>query len=191
MPVHPYRKEFQPNDRNFLQAVDDATADFGGVFFHLPPGILTVFRDPYQRCLAVFPEFHAKSISSEGIRAEEETYEDVGHVIVDTRRIGIADISLCYKARLIQECREARKLGDSKSSRDLLRNAGASVRYGFDKRPGETLDVRFDKSKDTLVIFGRQNNQERFEETVDGNRAEESTYDDADTSEINEESISN
>lgn len=150
--VNALPKDFNPQSPNFVEEVNNACNKFGGVAVKMNPGVFTVFREPYEGLLSLFSEYSKDDINLDVLDELRDNGESIGDLTIDTRRIGVCDVSLCYKDRLMEECRKLRRDKDSKGSRDLLRESGASIRYSFDKRPGERLVVFFDKKKEILLV---------------------------------------
>ncbi len=150
--VNSLPKDFNPQSPTFVADVNAACEKFGGVAVKMNPGVFTVFREPYEGVLSLFSEYSKDDIDLDVLDDLRDTTEAIGVLVIDTRRIGVCDVSLCYKDRLMEECRKLRRENDSKGSRDLLRESGASIRYSFDKRPGEKLQVFYDTKKEIFLV---------------------------------------
>ncbi len=176
--VNSLPKDFNPQSSAFVEEVNDACAKFGGVAVKMNPGVFTVFREPFEGVLSLFSEYSKDDIDLDVLDAIRDEEEPIGELVIDTRRIGVCDVSLCYKDRLMEECRKLRRENDSKGSRDLLRESGASIRYSFDKRPGERLQVFFDAKKEIFLVSKQFDtyNQERPAEVEPEEEIEEENF---------------
>ena len=170
--VNALPKDFNPQSSTFVEDVNQACKKFGGVAVKMNPGVFTVFREPYEGVLSLFSEYSKDDITLDVLDDLRDSEDSIGELVIDTRRIGVCDVSLCYKDRLMEECRKLRRENDSKGSRDLLRESGASIRYSFDKRPGEKLLVFFDKKKEIFLV-SKQFDTYNVDSPVEGESEEE------------------
>ncbi len=131
------------------EKIDIAIGKFGGSTIQLEPGHWVVYRDPIEFLLLVSPRIgDAYSIpfawtdafSREQIFGPRLKEEAVGKVFVDTRCIVFLDCNLLSNADVLNNYGAMRRSGDDKSARDLLRENGAAVRYGFN-RDGDELGL--------------------------------------------------
>lgn len=146
-------KDFQPDSEDFISDLYDQAEQFGGLAVKVSPGVYTVYRNTYDKTIALFPEFDAEKVDDKKIDDIAEEGEDVGSVLVDTRCLVFFDAALCYRDRLIEQFRKLRREEDDKGARDMIRENGASVRYGFSRR-SEEIDAYFDAQSDILVLKG-------------------------------------
>ena len=110
--------------------------DFGGQVIQLEPGTYRIERDPFAYSIV---------IHSEGNRPETETLSEVasqglGHVLVDTRCLAMIDRELLDDTSLLEKYQQLWFGGQDKACRDLIRDNGGAVRYGFN-RYGDELGV--------------------------------------------------
>ncbi|HMO17668.1 MAG TPA: hypothetical protein PKA63_05830 [Oligoflexia bacterium] len=146
-------KTFEPDEEEFFTTLADQAEEFGGFILEISPGSYTVFRNTYTRTMAVFPEFDGATLDESRFDEIAENGESVGSVLIDTRCVVIFDAALCYRERLISEYRKLRRENDDKAARDMIRENGASVRYGFSRR-SEELEAFFDEGSEILVLRG-------------------------------------
>ena len=115
---------------------DKLIQDYGGCVVDVEPGTYRIERDPFAFSIVVHPE---------GFRAEGESLPELatmsrGHVFVDTRCLAMVDRELLDDSSLLQKYQELWFAGEDKACRDLLRDNGGAVRYGF-QREGDELGI--------------------------------------------------
>lgn len=110
---------------------------YGGIVVDLEPGTYRIERNPYEFSIIIHPE--DDSISSEELK--EEDTENMGLVFVDTRCIAMVDRELLDDTGLLKKYQQLWNSGQDKACRDLLRDNGGAVRYGF-SRNNDELQVR-------------------------------------------------
>jgi hypothetical protein len=115
---------------------DRLIQDYGGCVVEVEPGTYRIERDPFAFSIVVHPE---------GFRAEGESLPELattsrGHVFVDTRCLAMVDRELLDDSSLLQKYQELWFAGEDKACRDLLRDNGGAVRYGF-QREGDELGI--------------------------------------------------
>jgi hypothetical protein len=128
--------------------LQEALSKYGGTEVCVENGDFVVLRDSRDRLILLAPEEMAESegLLDDSISIGEfldglpQNLEQVGHLLVDTRCLIAGDVELFKNDKLVSEYKELRASGDHKKARDLLREAGASVRYGFNAR-GDELGV--------------------------------------------------
>lgn len=134
--------QFMLGNEQCLAAVRDAgpregVARYGGVIFDFPQGEYCVFRDPQLQVLAIGLERAAECSDEEGLGTVIESFgptaDSAGKVAVDTRCVAISDASILDNTEVLNEFGRLRREGKEKEARDLLRQNGAAVRYGFNK----------------------------------------------------------
>ena len=143
--------DFEPDSDDFFESLCEEVENYGGIVFQLSPGTYSVYRNTYKKTIVVFPEFDADKVTEERVDEIIEGGEVLGAMTLDTRCIAIIDPALCYREHLIEQYRNLRKEEDDKGARDMIRENGASVRYGF-SRKGEEIEGFYDENEDILVL---------------------------------------
>lgn len=143
---------------------DQLVRDYGGVVVELNPGTYRIDRDPFDYVIVV----HA-----EGDHPDRKSLRDVatgenGKVYVDTRCLAMIDRELLDDTDLLQRYQELWFGGQEKACRDLLRDNGGAVRYGFD-RFGDELEVHSVPGEDVVCLWPKEIPQrsESSRESVD------------------------
>jgi hypothetical protein len=144
-------EEFKPDSDEFYDALCEEAEVYGGFALQVSPGSYSVYRNTYEKTLVVFPEFDAGKITSDRISEIAEKGEVLGSVILDTRCIAILDAALCFRENIIEAYRKLRTENDDKAARDMIRENGASVRYGFSRR-SEEIEGYFEENGDIVVL---------------------------------------
>lgn len=133
-----------------MKELSACIADFGGHFGDLENGDFKVFRDPYEKLMLLLP-FENDSEIDRFLTSDEE-YDMLAEIAVDTRCLVFADVAILKNKNLLSEYSKLRASGEEKAARDLLRENGASVRYGFSART-ETLGLFNVKEKSVLALW--------------------------------------
>lgn len=115
---------------------DEIIQEFGGCVLSLEPGMYRIERDPFEASIIVHPEGNRVERSE----LTRESTESVGRVYVDTRCLAMFDRELLDDSELLQRYQDLWFKGEEKACRDLLRDNGGAVRYGF-QRYGDELGV--------------------------------------------------
>ena len=128
--------------------------DYGGIGINLSAGTYSVLRDVENRAviLATLTEDQGKNTDEitslcEGLKSNES----IGNLFIDTRCIVLCDADLLKNSSLLAEFTKLRLKGKDKPARDLLRENGAVVRYGFG-RNGDKFEV-YCQSDENAVAF--------------------------------------
>ena len=127
---------------------DDIVSEFGGVVIALQPGTYRIDRDPFQYVIVVHPE--GEEVHEPKAIVDEAT-ESRGEVFVDTRCLAMIDRELLDDTELLQKYQELWFSGQDKACRDLLRDNGGAVRYGF-QRYGDELEVKSVADRDIVCL---------------------------------------
>lgn len=143
--------DFNPESDEFFDALCEEAENFGGFALQVSPGSYTVYRNTFEKTLVVFPEFDAEKVTEDKIEDIAEQGEVLGSVILDTRCLAILDAALCFRENVIEAYRKLRLENDDKGARDMIRENGASVRYGFSRR-SEEIEGYFDEASDIVVL---------------------------------------
>ncbi len=144
--------QFMLSNRQFLarltgvtERFSDTVNDFGGCILNVSPGTYRVYRDPMR----VVVLFYKSELQGEEQKQHEEALTETvimrcrrdneqGRVLVDTRCFVCADVGILSDSSLLSRYERLRKERQDKAGRDLLRERGAAVRYGF-RRLGDDL----------------------------------------------------
>jgi hypothetical protein len=129
-------------------------SEFGGQVVEVPPGLYRIDRDPYNLTIVIHPE----GVDSRDL---SPTKEKIGRVYVDTRCLAMIDRELLDDPGLIEKYNFLWHSDQNKACRDLLRDNGGAVRYGFSKEQDE-LQIVFTENKTSLIItpYKKDDNQE-------------------------------
>lgn len=120
---------------------------YGGCVVEVGSPAWEVFREPQQQLFVLAPA-NEESPPAEGepgydaeLLAEcRGNAAAVARVFVDTRCVVFVDAALLANRRVLDEYQQLRRSGNDKAARDLLRQQGGAVRYGFN-REGDELGV--------------------------------------------------
>lgn len=129
-------------------AIERAAKMYGGAAIRLNPGLWGVYRDPLESLMLVAPlEEGVEPPQSWQDRFDRDSVIGVrgncvarGRVFIDTRCVVFVDADLLRDRELLEEYRRRREDGDDKGARDMIRERGAAVRYGFN-RDGDELGL--------------------------------------------------
>ena len=134
--------QFMLGNRELIDRVCDSLPEecqgivqkYGGFIVEQRGGKYLVFRDAKNRAIAAFSEDLAK-LKPEALLREEIVpgQESCGKVLLDTRCLVLCDFELLLRGELMDEFIALGVSNKSKQGRDLLRDNGAAVRYGFSK----------------------------------------------------------
>jgi hypothetical protein len=131
------------------EAKDQVVADFGGVVIELEPGTYRIDRDPFDYIVAVYSEGEQVGVAK-SLRGSATQHR--GDVFVDTRCLAMIDRELLDDSELLQKYQQLWFSGQDKACRDLLRDNGGAVRYGF-QRYGDELQVYSVPGKDIICLW--------------------------------------
>ncbi len=135
---------------------------FGGVVLELSPGNYRILRNPYS-CRIVIHDSSHDEVDFEEIIANAPT--SVGKVMIDTRCLAMIDRELLDDTELLSKYQELWFSDQDKACRDLLRDNGGAVRYGF-QRFGDELDVYHLASDNTVCLAAKEAAVEAPEEVA-------------------------
>ncbi len=111
------------------------------------PDRYRIERDPFAYSIVIHPDGQAP----EGDLVKIAT-ENKGHVFVDTRCLAMIDRELLDDGSLLDKYQQLWFTGQDKACRDLLRDNGGAVRYGFN-RLGDELGVHFSTESDVVALW--------------------------------------
>jgi len=127
---------------------NDIVLEFGGQITELAPGTYRIERDPYKYTIAIHPEGSAPDFEFPA----DEAKARCGHVYVDTRCLAMIDRELLDDHVLLEKYSQLWIDGQDKVCRDMLRDNGGAVRYGFG-RFGDELGVYVMPDKQMVCLW--------------------------------------
>lgn len=139
---------------------DDLIKEYGGTVVDLAPGTYRIERDPYSLTIVIHPEGEKPEMET----LSEDASKARGHVFIDTRCLAMIDKELLDDSSLLDKYNQLWFSGQDKACRDLLRDNGGAVRYGF-QRFGDELGVYSVPDMDVVCLWpdvaeGAQNTTE-------------------------------
>jgi hypothetical protein len=130
------------------KAKDELIMEFGGTVVELTPGTYRIERDPYAYTIVIHPEGDAPETKE----LPEIATKNTGTVFVDTRCLAMVDRELLDDGGLLDKYSQLWASGQEKACRDLLRDNGGAVRYGF-RRYGDELGVHQVPKRDIVCLW--------------------------------------
>lgn len=130
------------------EAKDELIQSYGGCVVNVEPGTYRIERDPFAYSIVVHPE-GSELNSKEVIK---EASESKGRVFVDTRCLAMIDRELLDDTALLERYQQLWFGGQDKACRDLLRDNGGAVRYGFN-RFGDELSIATVPGADVVCLW--------------------------------------
>jgi hypothetical protein len=130
------------------EAKNTIIEEFGGVVVEVTPGTYRIERDPFAFSIIIHPEGEAP----ETAELQKKAGGSLGHVFVDTRCLAMIDRELLDDGALLEKYQQLWFGGQDKACRDLLRDNGGAVRYGFD-RHGDALGVYLSADDDIVALW--------------------------------------
>lgn len=127
---------------------DNLVREFGGSVVDLQPGTYRIERDPFAYSIVVHPEGNVPDIQT----LPEVATQERGQVFVDTRCLAMIDRELLDDSSLLEKYQQLWFSGQDKACRDLLRDNGGAVRYGF-HRNGDELGVYTIPDEDVVCLW--------------------------------------
>jgi hypothetical protein len=149
------------------EAKDEIIKDFGGLVVEVTPGTYRIERDPFAFSIIVHPEGDAPATAD----LKEKLKNSLGEVFVDTRCLAMIDRELLDDSALLDKYQQLWFGGQDKACRDLLRDNGGAVRYGFD-RHGDALGVYLSEEEDIIALWPDSVPEQQSAETEDGSSDE-------------------
>ncbi|HMO01418.1 MAG TPA: hypothetical protein PKD37_04665 [Oligoflexia bacterium] len=128
---------------------DNLVRDYGGLTVKLGTGTFRIERDPFAFSILLYPEEADMRIQQS---TEENNGDKIGELFLDTRCIVMIDRELLDDSSLLRRYQELWQSGQDKACRDLLRDNGGAVRYGF-TRLAENLGVYLDRERNVVSIW--------------------------------------
>lgn len=148
----------QGNADPAAQTLRDIAAMYGGCVLELASGTYEVFRDPEQSIIAMSLRAVAEQPAEDDDSADQRedspqqafdfqkildsrhNLAPLHHVFIDTRCLAIIDARFFSDRENVDRYKSLRSGGRDKQARDMLRELGGAVRYGFNKY-GDELGV--------------------------------------------------
>lgn len=127
---------------------DNLVRDFGGSVVQLEPGTYRIERDPYAYSIVI----HSEDDEVDPKDAIETAKETHGHVFIDTRCLAMIDRELLDDNSLLERYQQLWFNGQDKACRDLLRDNGGAVRYGF-QRYGDELGIYMPPGEQIVCLW--------------------------------------
>jgi hypothetical protein len=123
---------------------DVLVEDFGGRVVEIPRGLYRIDRNPYNLTIIIHPD------GSDPSKVRSASLNS-GSVFIDTRCLAMIDRELLDDPGLIEKYQGLWNSDQTKACRDLLRDNGGAVRYGFSKESDE-LSILLSEDKLALVL---------------------------------------
>jgi hypothetical protein len=118
------------------QVKNQLIREYGGKVISVSRGTYRIERDPFAYTIVVHPEGE----TPEAADIVKDATEQLGEVNIDTRCLAMLDRELLDDNSLLERYQQLWFTGQDKACRDLLRDNGGAVRYGF-RRDGDELGV--------------------------------------------------
>jgi hypothetical protein len=132
---------------------DEVILQYGGKVIDLTPGTYKIQRNPYKLSILIHPEEgHLEDLESE-LEQGSLKGESIGEVFLDTRCLALIDKEMLDDQALLEKYQQLWFSGQDKACRDLLRDNGGAVRYGF-SRFHDNLQVEVFVAENTVRIMG-------------------------------------
>ncbi|MEZ4753583.1 MAG: hypothetical protein R3A13_04635 [Bdellovibrionota bacterium] len=130
------------------EAKDQVVKDYGGCVVSVDPGTYRIQRDPYAYTIVIHPQ--GEDPQTETLTTDAK--EVGGRVFIDTRCLAMIDRELLDDTGLLEKYRQLWADGKEKACRDLLRDNGGAVRYGF-QRFGDELGVHAISEENVVCLW--------------------------------------
>ena len=142
---------------------DEVIKKYGGIVIEVAPGNYKILRNPYTSRIVIH--------SSEGDEVDLDealanATTDCGKVLVDTRCLAMIDRELLDDTELMEKYQQLWFSDQEKTCRDLLRDNGGAVRYGFEKF-GDELKVSLVPNENTICIFAENAKKTEITEDIE------------------------
>jgi hypothetical protein len=124
--------------------------EYGGKVLCVTRGTYRIERDPFAYTIVVHPE----GDSPDAADIVREASENLGEVHIDTRCLAMLDRELLDDNALLERYQQLWFSGQDKACRDLLRDNGGAVRYGF-RRDGDELGIYQVPGEDIICLWPR------------------------------------
>ncbi len=124
--------------------------EYGGKVLNVTRGTYRIERDPFAYTIVVHPEGDAPDTAD----VVKDASESLGEVNIDTRCLAMLDRELLDDNSLLERYQQLWFSGQDKACRDLLRDNGGAVRYGF-RRDGDELGIYQVPGEDIICLWPR------------------------------------
>ena len=138
---------------------DELIRKYGGAVIELGVGTYRIKRDPYAYTIVV----HRDDVPDSKEELMEQATEGAGSVYIDTRCLAMIDRELLDDSVLLEKYQQLWFSGHEKACRDLIRDNGGAVRYGF-RRFGDELGVYLIPDQDVVCLWPDVAESEAIEE---------------------------
>jgi len=136
-------------------------SEYGGQVISVTCGTYRIERDPFAYTIIVHPEGDTVDSAAEVVKDATST---IGEINVDTRCLAMLDRELLDDSSLLERYQQLWFSGQDKACRDLLRDNGGAVRYGF-RRDGDELGIYQVPGEDVICLWPK-NIEEMKAETM-------------------------
>lgn len=154
------------------EAKNNIIAAFGGVVVDVTPGTYRIDRDPFKYTIMIHPDGEQADINDILASAPQKR----GQVDIDTRCLAMIDRELLDDHPLLDKYSQQWQDFKEKTCRDLLRDNGGAVRYGFG-RFGDSLGVYCSEESGVISLW-----PDNREEMVKSSESAAESRDDGHTS---------
>jgi hypothetical protein len=127
----------------------EVISEYGGRVISVTCGTYRIERDPFAYTIIVHPEGDTVDSSAEVVKDATDT---IGEINVDTRCLAMLDRELLDDSSLLERYQQLWFSGQDKACRDLLRDNGGAVRYGF-RRDGDELGIYQVPGEDVICLW--------------------------------------
>ncbi len=129
---------------------NEVIREYGGKVLNVTRGTYRIERDPFAYTIVVHPEGDAPDAAD----IVKDATENLGEVNIDTRCLAMLDRELLDDNSLLERYQQLWFSGQDKACRDLLRDNGGAVRYGF-RRDGDELGIYQVPGEDIICLWPR------------------------------------
>jgi hypothetical protein len=121
--------------------------EFGGYLIELKPGVYRIDRNPYN--MTIFVHLDTIPFKRDDYKIDEA--ESIGNVYIDTRCVAMIDRELLDDLGLLEKYQQLWFEEQTKACRDLLRDNGCAVRYGFSKS-NDDLSIKLFNNTNVICL---------------------------------------
>lgn len=143
------------------EAKSSLIQEYGGRVINVTCGTYRIERDPFAYTIVVHPE----GDSTEAPEVVKDATETLGEINVDTRCLAMLDRELLDDTSLLERYQQLWFSGQDKACRDLLRDNGGAVRYGF-RRDGDELSIFQVPGEDIICLWPKNMESIQAEESA-------------------------
>jgi hypothetical protein len=128
---------------------NEVVSQYGGQVIALDSGTYRIHRNPYKSSIIIHPE----GVRGEDCEGDLSGSKETGLVLIDTRCLAMIDRELLDDSALLERYQQLWFSGQDKACRDLLRDNGGAVRYGF-SRFSDDLKVSIAPETNVIHVSG-------------------------------------